>query len=135
MPRPNVVLDTNILVSSLWRGRCWDVIRLWRDGHLTLVVSSAVLREYLDVLGRFVSADLLREWADVLTDTTRIIMVEPTERVEAIREDPADNRFLECAVAAGAEAIVSGDHHLLALGTFRGIPILTPAAFLRRLPR
>jgi len=135
VPRPKVVLDTNILISSLWHGRCWEVVRLWRDGHLRLAVSSAVLWEYLEVLGRFVSPDMLQEWAEALTDMTRVSMIEVSERIDAVREDPSDNRFLECAVAAHADAIISGDRHLLALRTFRGIPIFTPTAFLRHLVR
>lgn len=46
---------------------------------------------------------------------------------------PSDDKFLECALAARAEAIISGDRHLLALGEFRGIPILTPAEWLETL--
>ena len=130
MPRRNVVLDTNVLISSLWRGRCWDVVTLWRDGHFALAVSSDVLREYLDVLSRFVGPELLQEWAEVLTDPARITMVKATERIDIIEADPSDNRFLECAVAAHAEAIVSGDRHLLSLKSYRRIPILRPTAFL-----
>jgi len=44
--------------------------------------------------------------------------------------DPSDNRILECAVAADVEVIVSGDKHLLALGSFRGIPIQRVGEFL-----
>jgi putative PIN family toxin of toxin-antitoxin system len=58
------------------------------------------------------------------------VLVEPAERIDAVADDPADNAFLECAVAAQAEAIVSTDRHLLDLGTFRGIPILQPGRFL-----
>ena len=134
MPKRKVVLDTNILVSSLWRGRCWDVVRRWREGEFTLAVSAAVLHEYLDVLSRFVSADLLQEWRETLTDPSRVCVIEISERIDAIREDPTDNRFLECAVAAHADVIVSGDRHLLVLKTFRNIPILTPTAFITTSP-
>ena len=130
MPRPDVVLDTNVLISSLWRGHPWEVVKRWRDGQFQLVISPNILSEYLDVLGRFVSPDALQQWVETLTDPTRVRLVEPSDVVNVIREDPADNRFLECAIAAEADAIVSGDHHLLALKEFRGIPIVTPAAFL-----
>jgi uncharacterized protein len=56
--------------------------------------------------------------------------VTPRLRVDAVREDPDDNRILECALAAGAEVIVSGDRHLLGLTAYEGITILTPRAFL-----
>ena len=46
-------------------------------------------------------------------------------------EDESDNRVLEAAVSAEVDYIVSGDEHLLTLGSFQGIPILTPAEFVR----
>ena len=49
-----------------------------------------------------------------------------------IEADPTDDRILECAVAAVAEVIVSGDSHILSLGNFRGIPIMRVAEFLSR---
>jgi uncharacterized protein len=56
--------------------------------------------------------------------------VIPRRRVNAVKEDPDDNRILECALAAGADVIVSGDGHLLRLTEYEGIAILTPRAFL-----
>ena len=51
--------------------------------------------------------------------------------MNAVREDPDDNRILECALAADADVIVSGDRHLLKLGAYEGITILTPRDFLK----
>jgi hypothetical protein len=53
--------------------------------------------------------------------------------INAIDADPSDDRILECAVAAGAEVIVSGDTHLLEIEMFRDIPIQRVAEFLRAL--
>lgn len=50
--------------------------------------------------------------------------------LHVVADDPDDDKFLDCAVAAQAEIIVSGDEHLLSLGSFQGIQILTPAAFV-----
>ena len=61
-------------------------------------------------------------------------IVAPAETIQAIEIDPTDDRILECAVAAGAEVIVSGDAHLLTLGIFRGIRIQRVAEFLRDFP-
>jgi len=54
-------------------------------------------------------------------------------RIRHVSAHPADDRVLECAVAAHADCIVSGDKHLLELGRFGKIPILAPAEFLERL--
>ena len=53
-----------------------------------------------------------------------------TEELMVVESEPTDNRYLECALAAGAEIIVSGDHHLLELGEYQGLQILSPAGFL-----
>jgi hypothetical protein len=52
-------------------------------------------------------------------------------RVRVVQEDPSDNMVLECALEGEADFIVSGDGHLLDLGTFQGIPIVNPAVFLK----
>jgi predicted nucleic acid-binding protein len=60
--------------------------------------------------------------------------VTPGEFLDAVPADPTDNRILECAVAAGSEVIVSGDKHLLGLGNFRGIEIVSVGEFLQHGP-
>ncbi len=126
-----VVIDTNIMVASLFGGRSRQLIDLWRAGTLTLCLSEEIRGEYLDILTRFthVRPDV-RKLIAALEAGENAILVEPTERIDAVADDPADNAFLECAVAAQAEAIISTDRHLLDLGTFRGIPILQPGRFL-----
>ena len=57
-------------------------------------------------------------------------LVVITERIAACR-DPKDDKFLELGVSGKAEVIVSGDRDLLDLNPFRGIPIVTPATFVR----
>jgi len=64
-------------------------------------------------------------------DTIRVLLVEPSIRVALIHEDPQDNMFLECAIAAHAGFIISGDRHLRKITAFRGIPIVSPREYLR----
>ena len=134
MTRPRVVLDTNVVVSSLWGGFPGRVVRLWQQGRLRVLVSQPIVEEYLSVLARFHPAEedldaLVALWGH--PDVTE--WITPTVRVHEIPEDPADRRFLECAIAGHADAIVSGDRPLLRLGTFHEIPILAPRAFLTTL--
>jgi len=70
----------------------------------------------------------MREARAAIGDFT--VLVHPRQPVSVVREDEADNRILECALAAGADAIVTGDHHLLELGRFGGVRITTPREFL-----
>ena len=55
--------------------------------------------------------------------------VEPEESITAVEDDPDDDKFLEAAVAGDVDYVVSGDQHLLNLGSFRGIDIVDPRTF------
>ena len=68
-------------------------------------------------------------------DLGELAIVTPGQvQLSVLHEDPDDDRYLECAVEGEAEYIVSGDRHLLALPTYRGIAIVGPRAFLAVLP-
>jgi len=58
------------------------------------------------------------------------ILIEPVETLTLVTADEPDNRYLECAVAGSASYVVTGDGHLLGTGSYRGISIVTPAAFI-----
>ena len=98
-----------------------------------MLVSFAALAELYDVLSRkqfrrYVDEEEVRSFLAALTREAQWIDVEA--RIQACR-DPKDDKFLELAVNGGAELIVSGDADLLALNPFRGIPIVSPADFVR----
>lgn len=58
-------------------------------------------------------------------------MVNPDFRLTVITQDDPDNRILECALEAGAEYLITGDHHLLNLQIYQDIKVVNPAAFLK----
>lgn len=135
-----VVIDTNVLISRLLSptGPPARVFALWEQQRFDLLVTEAILAEY----GRALRYDKIRRyhgWADTAIEhfiqnlAELAILVTPTVTLAVVRDDPADNRFLECAQDGNAQYIVSGDRHLLALGDHRGIPILKPQAFLTAL--
>ncbi|OGX41620.1 MAG: putative toxin-antitoxin system toxin component, PIN family [Omnitrophica WOR_2 bacterium RIFCSPHIGHO2_02_FULL_68_15] len=133
MSFPRVVLDTNILVSSLWGGAPRRLLRLWQRGRLRVLMSPPILEEYLTVLARFHPAEDDLDTLTALLGHPRLTeWVVPTVRFHVIPEDPTDHRFLECAVEGRADAVISGDRHLLRLKRFREIPMLSPSAFLRQ---
>lgn len=126
-----IVIDTNVLVSSFFGGRPRAVMDLWRDQRLTLCLSDEIVAEYLEVLARLGDvAQEVREFLGMLSERENVLFVTPSERMREVSADPADDRFLECAVAAKAQVIVSGDRHLLPLEEFRGVLVMEPAAFL-----
>jgi len=133
------VIDTGVLVSGLIKhaGTTGEIMRSLRDGRFTIIFSTNILMEIIEVLGRssFRSKyHILPDDINALIDLIRLRgeLVAIKEQVTACR-DPKDNKFLEAAIAGQADAIVSGDADLLDLIAFKGIPILRPAEFLTRL--
>lgn len=132
---PVVVLDTNVLVSAFgWRGPEREVYRLARAGVVQAFTSPTLVAELDRVLG-YPKFSLQPSQVDRIVEHVRSVanLVAPDQKVNAVREDSSDNRVLECAVAAEADWIVSGDHHLLELERFEGIPIVSASQLLELL--
>jgi putative PIN family toxin of toxin-antitoxin system len=135
-----IVIDTNIWVSGLlWKGEAWRLLRLAEGGLLEVCIAYPMLLELEEVLSypRFaprlltlqqtpaqlagfalsisVAVDVARTWPPIIT------------------ADPDDDLFVLCALAAGADCVVTADHHLLSLGAYRGIPIITIGEFFTRI--
>ena len=129
---PVVVLDTNIYISAiLFGGKPEEIIRLSRAGEIHLVISEAILKEVAEMLRRKFN---WRSWqiSETIDGIRSLsVLVTPNEVLSVIKEDPADNRILECALECQADYIVSGDeHHLISLKEWQGIKILSTTAFL-----
>ena len=126
-----VVLDTNILISSIfWRGNPYKVVLNVLKKKYSLCLSNEILdelEEKLRIKFKF-PEDKIKEHIQILREYSKII--EPSVKVDVINEDPDDNRILECAVSCKADYIVSGDQHLLKLKEFKGIKIVTAKEFL-----
>lgn len=128
------ILDANVLISAYVfpGGKPETVYRLAVEGRIDIGTSLPLLAEFGRVLGLKFGWKPDRVEAAV-TQMTRIAsVVEPAEAVQVITADPADDRVLEAAIAFGAEVIVSGDRHLLDLGTWSDIEIMSPAEFIER---
>lgn len=131
---PLLVLDSNVYISSvLFGGKPRQIVEAALAGKIRLAISSSILEEIEGVLrGKKFKfpATAAREIVSEISSLAEIF--EPVEKISRIKEDPADDRILECALAAGADAIISGDSHLLALEAFRGIAILSPTNCLEK---
>jgi uncharacterized protein len=128
-----LVVDTNVFVSAAFKELSWPgmVVR-WVDEFGGLLKTPFTEQEIFEVMQR---PRIAENTVPLFVARLRQIfaaaeLVTITEHVAACR-DPKDDKFLELAVNGRADLIVSGDADLLALDTFRGIPIITPAAFGR----
>ena len=134
-----LVLDTNTVVSGLiWGGVPGQLIDAAAAGTVQIISSVPLLGELHDVLFRKKFAAQLAEQgvdaADLFEGYAALVeLVDPADIGPVILADPDDDIVLATALAGGADAIVSGDAHLLGIGEFRGMPIVTPAAAVRRL--
>jgi len=127
-----VVADTNVIVSALlWEGNESKIVGLVEEGKIKLLTSIALLDELKKVL-MYERFGLDEKMGD---DNIKYILtiskiISPKRRLRVIREDPADNRVLECALDRKARYIVSGDKHLVRLKKFGGIKIVRAKKFL-----
>ena len=132
------VVDANIVVSrSLSEvGASAVLLRAWRQSStFELLVSDEILDEYERALRypRVRRRNGMTDGAvrDLIADFRRFAsLVVPQERLAVVKDDPDDDKYVECAVEGDASYIVSGDRHLLALGEYRGIRIVTPREFV-----
>ncbi len=130
------VLDSNVLVSAVLSdaGPPGSILRAWRDGSFQLVIALPLLSELEAVLSRPQIANRLA-WSEaersefVVALGEGAMMVAPGEEITLIGADPANNRVLEAAAQGRADYVVSGDRHLLDLGSYEGIEIVMPARF------
>lgn len=125
------VLDTNIFVSALVfpGGQAEKAILAAAEGRCELEISKPVIHEVLDVLARKFDRDTeeLARVAVFLAELGEV--VSPRKAIRVMRDVP-DNRILECALAARASVIVTGDHAMLALGEHKKARIVTLREFL-----
>jgi putative PIN family toxin of toxin-antitoxin system len=126
-----VVADTNILISALlFGGLPGKFLDLALRRRFTLVTSKALLDELDEKLrGKFAVSE-----SDALAIRAKLEgnanLVEPDFELNAVPDDPDDNRVLECAIAGKADWIVSGDRHLLGIVSYAGIAIVTVRKFV-----
>lgn len=127
-----VVVDTNVFVSGVFfGGPPGDVLAAWRDKRIELVVSREIFEEYVRVgerlSARFPRLDAgpaLRLVAAFATPVSAAPLPEP------VCADRDDDKFLACAVAAGASHVVSGDRALLATSPYGNVAVIRPRDFM-----
>lgn len=131
-PKLKVVFDTNIYVSGLlFGGNPRACLLLAREGVILLFTSNSLLFELSQKFNQKFKWQE-PEIKDLLLGIKKYsTVVEPQTRLNVIKNDPPDNRVLECAIQAKVNYIISGDKkHLLSLKKFKDIPIVSAKDFL-----
>lgn len=129
-----LVIDTNLVISALLRPQSNPalIISLILRGDCRLCLSEDIFTEYEEVLARkkfnFLDRARVRELLSTLKK--RALWVVPEISVDGVALDPADNAFLECALAAKADFLITGNIKHFPIKKFHHIRIATPAEFM-----
>ena len=129
------VFDTNILVSAwFWEGNESKLMESVEEGFIHGYSSKQLIEELCRILG-YPKFNLSQDEVESIRSYYLLLfrIVSPMQAVNIMLEDPSDNMVLECALEAEAEYIVSGDHHLLNVGEFGGVKIVTAVKLLNML--
>lgn len=129
-------MDTNVFVSGIfWEGNfCSQLIEKWKNKKFELVSSMEIIDELVKTLRDFkiqMPDSMIEDWRNLIIENS--IIVEPTIKLDVIKDDPDDNKFLEAGLTGKIDFIISQDNHLLKLKEYQGIKILNPEEALELL--
>lgn len=127
-----VVLDTNVLMSGVFFGGApGKILHAWQAGLISLAVSPEIIEEYIatsEVLSARYESISLEPILALIAKHSELWQCPPL--AEQVCSDPDDDKFLACALASGAECVVSGDKALRRTSGYRNIGVLSPRQFV-----
>ena len=130
-----IVLDTNVLMSGIFFGGApGNILNAWQAGQIRLAVSPEIIEEYIAT-------------AEILSERYESIPLEPVITLltmhselwqsplldDQVCSDLDDDKFLACALASGAECVVSGDKALLRVSGYCNIRVLSPRQYVEKM--
>lgn len=133
-----IVLDTNCLLMAISaRSRYHIVWRKFLDGKFTLCVTNEIIEEYVEVVGRNISERAAEAVVYLVLTRPNVLFLDPHFRFRLIDADPDDNKFVDCAIAAGAKYLVSEDRHFNILKdiSFPHVDVITIEQFLLKMTK
>lgn len=135
-----IVLDANQFVSAILKpdSNPGQILEMVRRREVDLLLTHPIIAEISRVLSY---PKLVRIHGMDHNTQNRFLrgliiagrIVNPEISVNIVTDDPTDNKYIECAVAGNADALITGDKHLLVLQAYENVPIITPAQWLQRI--
>ena len=127
------VLDTNVFVSGIhWSGASEKVLRLWFLNKFKLISSTETVGEFVKIMTSFkvpMKIEDILWWESLILEKSELVV--PTKKIDIVKDDPDDNKFIEAALEGKADYIVTQDNHLLKIKEFKGIKITIPEGFVK----
>ncbi|NOY69902.1 MAG: putative toxin-antitoxin system toxin component, PIN family [Deltaproteobacteria bacterium] len=129
-----MVIDTNVFITSFFGGIPKDIIDLWKDGKIILCLSQNIVEEYIEVLNRLglQNKKEMHELTRLFAEGCNSVFAATTPQIRIVKDDPDDDKFIECAVELDSKIIISGDEHLKEIKKYIDIEILSPREFIIR---
>lgn len=128
-----IVLDTNVLLVSISRESIYrPIVEALQQQQYELLVTSAMLLEYEEIIGLRSSAEVAMNFLNALQNFSNVCEVEPHYRFRLIPHDQDDEKFVDCAIAGKADYLVTNDSHFKALieVKFPAVRVLSAQEFL-----
>src|SRR3989338_6108796 len=131
-----ITVDTNVLVSAtFWYGTSYKIIELVEQGKVELVLSDAIIQEFSAVLEYdVIKKKIVNKKLLMLRAVEKLVLmskiVVPAIKIAVVKEDPDDDKVLECAIAGNVDYLISKDNHLLKIVKYGKIKIVSPEEFL-----
>lgn len=131
-----IVLDTNCLLQALPTSSPYH--KIWQgilDGQLGLCVNTDILDEYEEILSNKTTPEIAHDVVEAIARLSTTIYQETYVHFSLIEVDPDDNKFVDCAIASGAEYIVTNDKHFDVLQSipWPQVNIITIHNFIKQL--
>lgn len=138
-----IVLDTNVIISALTANKPTpplDILILIQNKKIIHATSAEILEEVEEVMNReklVKRHKLLKEQVHnlIINFAQASYLTAGKISITVVKDDPDDDKFVDCAVESNAERIVSGDNHLLTLKEYKNIKIMTPGDFIKEFRR
>ena len=132
-----VVLDTNVIVSAiLFGGKPRQIMEAVLAGEIQLCVSESMMAELQGVLRRPKFEFDSQIVQSIISEITMLAeWVIPQKHFNLVKDDPADNEVIDCAIEGGADYIISGDRHLLQLERCGETRLISPDEFNKVRPK
>ncbi|MEI7587575.1 putative toxin-antitoxin system toxin component, PIN family [Runella sp.] len=128
------VIDTNILLNSIpKKGSLRWLYDAFQNEEFIWVFSNEIITEYAEVINREFSKQAMEVVFSILLTAVNTQRFEPSYKWQLVSDDPDDNKFVDCALGANVDYLVSNDRHLRNLlkikDLFPPVPVVTPVQF------
>ncbi len=130
------VIDTNIFIDSISpKSKYHLIFSSLINGKFELCISNEILLEYEEIISLKYSSQHLESFLGFISFSPHVLYYQPSFRFHLIEADPDDNKFVDCAICANVDAIVTSDSHfnILKKIAFPKVTVLSPKEFLTEL--